>query len=309
MKALYYNGEKLSYVENYSKPIRKENESLIRIEVAGICNTDKEIMKGYKPNFKGILGHEFVGVVEDSNDKSLIGKRVVGDINRGCGNCIYCTTNREKHCLTREVIGIDNHDGVFTEYLTWDTRLLHRIPDDLPSEKALFTEPLAAAIEILDQVHIKPSTKVAVIGDGRLSFMISQVVALTGADLTIIGKHSDKLENFKTFAKTTTSTDDGYEIVIEATGSPSGFDTAKKITRKQGIIVVKSTYADKVNIDLSYFVVNEITIKGSRCGPFKPALSLLEKGYVDFPNIEFFKLEEFEEAFKSKEFKIGFRIN
>ena len=308
MKALYYNGEKLNYIDDYKIPEPNENESLIKIKYAGICNTDKEILKGYKPDFKGILGHEFVGVVESSKDKNLVGKRVVADINRGCGNCIYCNTNREKHCLTREVIGIDNHDGVFAEYLVWDNRLLHIIPDDLEDKEALFTEPLAAAVEILDQVHIKPSTKVAVIGDGRLSFMISQVIALTGADLTVIGKHEEKLKPFKNFAKTTIDADDTYEVVVEATGNPTGFDTAKKITRKQGTIIVKSTYAQNINIDLSYFVVNEITIKGSRCGPFEPALSLLEKKYVSFPEIEFFELSEYEEAFKSKAFKIGFKL-
>ena len=308
MKALYYNGEKLNYIDDYKIPEPNENESLIKIKYAGICNTDKEILKGYKPDFKGILGHEFVGVVESSKDKNLVGKRVVADINRGCGNCIYCNTNREKHCLTREVIGIDNHDGVFAEYLVWDNRLLHIIPDDLEDKEALFTEPLAAAVEILDQVHIKPSTKVAVIGDGRLSFMISQVIALTGADLTVIGKHEEKLKPFKNFAKTTIDVDDTYEVVVEATGNPTGFDTAKKITRKQGTIIVKSTYAQNINIDLSYFVVNEITIKGSRCGPFEPALSLLEKKYVSFPEIEFFELSEYEEAFKSKAFKIGFKL-
>ncbi len=308
MKALYYDGAKLNYVEDYKIPEPKENESLIKIKYAGICNTDKEILKGYKPDFKGILGHEFVGVVEKSKDKSLLGKRVVADINRGCGNCIYCNTNREKHCLTREVIGIDNHDGVFAQYLVWDNRLLHIIPDSLDDREALFTEPLAAAVEILDRVHIKPSTKVAVIGDGRLSFMISQVIALTGADLTVIGKHEEKLNPFKSFAKTTTDVNDTYELVVEATGNPTGFDTAKKITRKQGTIVVKSTYASNIEIDLSYFVVNEITIKGSRCGPFEPALSLLEKKYVSFPEIEFFELSEYEKAFKSKAFKIGFKI-
>lgn len=308
MKALYFDNEKLNYKDDYEKPIPKDDESLIRITYAGICNTDKEIMKGYKPDFKGILGHEFVGVVEESNDKSLIGKRVVGEINRGCGHCIYCKTNREKHCLTREVLGMENHDGVFAEYITWSTRLLHIIPDNLKDEEALFTEPLAAAVEILDQVHIKPSTNIAVIGDGRLSFMISQVIALTGGDLTVIGRHENKLEPFKAFAKTTKDTNDSYEVVIDATGSPSGFETAKKIVRKQGLIIVKSTYAENINIDLSYFVVNEITIKGSRCGPFEPALSLLEKKYVQFPKIEFYELFDFEEAFSSKSFKVGFKI-
>ena len=298
MEALYFNGENLIYTKDYKKPSPKENESLIKILYAGICNTDKEILKGYKPEFKGILGHEFVGIVEESNDLDLIGKTVVGEINRGCGNCIYCKTNREKHCINREVIGIENHDGVFAQYLVWENRLLHIVPDELDNKKALFTETLAAAIEILERVHIKPSTKIAILGDGRLSFMIAQVIALTGANLTIIGKHEEKLKNFGKYGKTTTKLDDSYEIVIEATGSPTGFET----------IVIKSTYASNITTDLSYFVVNEITIIGSRCGPFEPALNLLKNRYVDFPVVEFYKLKDYKEAFNAKAFKIGFEI-
>ena len=195
MKALYFDGTKPVYLEDYPKPEASKGHSLIKVLMSAVCNTDREVIKGYRPDFRGVLGHEFVGVVEDSDDESLIGKRVVGELNEGCGDCIYCNTNREKHCLTRKVIGMEGLDGTFSEYFVLANHLIHPIPDSLPTEKAIYTEPLAAALEILDMLHIRPSTNVAVIGDGRLALMIAQVVALTGADLTIIGSfnHTDKL--------------------------------------------------------------------------------------------------------------------
>ncbi|NLX62035.1 MAG: alcohol dehydrogenase catalytic domain-containing protein [Tissierellia bacterium] len=307
MKALYYHNG-LKFVENYPKPFPKSGESLIKIIISAICNTDKEILKGYRPDFKGILGHEFVGQVVESDDPSLLGKRVVGEINEYCGHCLYCKTNRPTHCENRKVIGISGKDGAFAEYMVLKNQLLHVVPEELPSEIAIFTEPLAAALEILDQVHIRPSTNVAIIGDGRLAFMIGQVVALTGSDLTIIGKHEEKLSLFKPFARVTTNTEDTYEVVIDASGSPTGLLTAQKIVRKRGTIVVKSTYSGKVEVDMSYFVVNEITIVGSRCGPFKPALQLLKEGLIQFPPIELYGLEEYEKAFKSRAFKVGFKL-
>ena len=167
---------------------------------------------------------------------------------------------------------------------------------------------LAAALEILEQVHIKPSTSVGIIGDGRLAYMISQVVSLTGANLTIIGKHEEKLSLFSSFAKVTTSPEETYEVVIDASGSPSGILTAQKLVRKKGTIVIKTTYAGKVEVDMSDFVVNEITIKGSRCGPFEPALQLLKLGLIQFPPIDLYELEDFEKAFESRGFKVGFRF-
>ena len=307
MKALYYeNG--LQYREDYPKPSPGPGESLVQIIISSICNTDKEILKGYRPDFKGILGHEFVGKVVESHDSSLIGKRVVGEIKESCGRCLYCKTGRPSHCENRKVVGISGKDGCFAEYITLKNELLHIVPEELPSDLAIFTEPLAAALEILDQVHIKPSTKVGLIGDGRLAYMIGQVVFLTGADLTIIGKHEEKLSLFKPFAKVTTSTDDTYEIVIDASGSPTGFLTAQKIVRKRGTIIIKSTYAGKIQIDMSDFVVNEVTVKGSRCGPFEPALKLLKLGLIKFPPIELYDLKDYEKAFASRAFKVGFKF-
>ncbi len=308
MKALYFNGNNLEYIENYQKPTVFTGHSLIRVLMSAICNTDREIIKGYRPNFRGVLGHEFVGIVEQSDDEKLIGKRVVGELNEGCGNCIYCKTNREKHCQNRKVIGFEGLDGTFAEYLVLANHLIHEVPNSLPTEKAIYTEPLAAALEIPSQVHISPETNVAVIGDGRLSFMIAQVIALTGADVTIIGRHQEKLETFKSFAKINHKDGDTYEIVIDATGSPSGIETAKNIVRKGGKVVLKSTYSGTANVDLSYFVVNEISIIGSRCGPFEPALKLLDRQLIKLPEIELWSLKDYNKAFESKAFKVGFKF-
>ncbi len=307
MKALYFD-KVTTYLEDYNKPVPGPKESLIKIILSAVCNTDKEIRKGYKPDFHGVLGHEFVGVVEESNNRDLIGKRVVGEINEGCGECIYCKTGRKTHCMNRKVIGIADKDGCFAEYMTIDTDLLHIVPDEIPSEVAVFTEPLAAALEILEQVHIKPSRNVAVIGDGRLAYMIAQAVSLTGTDLTVIGRHKEKLDKFKEFAKIATETNETFEVVIDASGSPSGIVTAGRLVRKKGTIVLKSTYAGKTDIDMSYFVVNEITIKGSRCGPFEPALQLLKRGLITLPTIELYELKDYEQAFESKAFKAGFKF-
>lgn len=307
MKALYYDNE-LQYTKEYEKPAIKENESLVKILISAVCNTDKEILKGYRPDFKGILGHEFVGEVVESDNPNLVGQRVVGEINENCGKCIYCTTNRPTHCINRKVIGISGKDGCFAEYLAVRTDLLHQVPEEIPSEIAVFTEPLAAALEILEQVHIKPSTNVAVIGDGRLAFMIAQVISLTGTSLTVLGRHKEKLDMFRPFANTATDTEETFEVVIDATGSPSGLLTAQRIVRKKGTIILKSTYAGSIDINMSNFVVNEVTVTGSRCGPFEPALKLLKLGLVRFPEIELYDLKDYEEAFSSSAFKVGFRI-
>ena len=308
MKALYFDGEKPVYLEDYEKPEITPGHSLIKVLMSAICNTDREVIRGYRPDFRGVLGHEFVGIVEDSDDRSLIGKRVVGELNEGCGTCIYCKTGREKHCVTRKVIGMEGLDGTFAEYFVLANHLIHEVPESLPTEKAIYTEPLAAALEIPAQIHLSPERNVAIIGDGRLAFMIAQVVSLYGVDLTIIGKHEDKLKLFEKLGRIKHQEGDTYEVVIDATGSPSGLELAKKIVRKRGTIVLKSTYAGTINLDMSYFVVNEISIVGSRCGPFEPALNLLNRGLVNLPEIETWDLSEYEKAFASRAFKTGFKF-
>ncbi|MDR1801668.1 MAG: alcohol dehydrogenase catalytic domain-containing protein [Lachnospiraceae bacterium] len=316
MKGLYFD-EKPQYRADLPKPARKADESLIRVNIAAICNTDKEVIKGYKSGFKGIMGHEFTGVVVESDNSDLLGKRVVCEINDNCEECLYCNTGRPHHCIKRRVPGLSHMDGCFAGFIAVPDKLLHVIPDDLPDEKAVFTEPLAAAVEVLEQNHLRPSQEVAIIGDGRLSFLIAQVLSLNGSGVTVFGKHEEKLSMFAPFAKTVLINEnidkisingvpDTFETVIEASGSPSGMQTAFKLVRSCGLLILKSTYAGKIDIDLSEVVVRELTIKGSRCGPFEPALNLLKKGLITCPAITLFPVEEFKKAFEDTGFKAGF---
>lgn len=308
MRGLYYNGENAIYRDDLDIPQRKSNQSLIKILLSAICSTDKEILKGYRPDFKGIMGHEFVGIVEESDDASLIGKRVVGEINEVCHKCLYCKTARPHHCSNRTTPGLSK-DGCFGEYMVLNTENLHVVPDSLPTDVAVFTEPLAAAFRITEQIDIQPNTPVGVLGDGRLALCIANVMHFIGADTTVIGKHESKLELFKSIAKTTTERNpEAYEIVIDATGNPKGIEEAMSLVRKNGIIVLKSTYADNANINLSLVPVNEITIVGSRCGPFETALKALNEGAIVLPPIEKYDLKDYEKAFASKAFKAGFEF-
>lgn len=309
MRGIYYNGTDAVYRTDLPMPVPTEKESLVKIHIAAVCNTDKEVRKGYRPDFKGVMGHEFIGEVVESPDASLIGKRVAGELNAACGKCVYCKTGRPTHCSSRRVLGMHDKDGAFAEYMTIDTELLHVVPDSLTDEVAIFTEPLAAALEILTQVQINPAKNAAVLGDGRLALLVAQVLSLTGIDLTVIGKHEEKLELFKSFAKTALQGEaEGYEYVAECTGSPSGFETALELVRKKGTIILKSTYSEKLTVDMSVIPVNEITVVGSRCGPFPPAIKLLDEGKIKLPAIELYDLEDFEKAFASKAFKAGFRF-
>ena len=306
MRGLYFDGHDAVYRENLERPIPDKGRSLIRILLAAVCSTDKEVAKGYRPDFRGIMGHEFVGIVEESDDKSLIGKRVVGEINEVCHECIYCKTGRPHHCSNRTTPGLSK-DGCFTEYMILKTENLHVVPDSLETEIAVFTEPLAAAFEILEQIEIKEGTPVAVLGDGSLALCIANVMHLAKADVTVVGKHPDKLKNFENIAKTTTEHNkEAYEVVIEATGSPSGIGIAIELVRKMGTIVLKSTYADNATINLSMIPVNEITIVGSRCGPFEPAIEALTSGKIVLPSIEKYDVKDYKDAFSSPAFKAGF---
>ena len=306
MRGLYYNGEGAKYRDNLEKPERDAGRSLIRVILSAICSTDKEILKGYRPDFRGIMGHEFVGIVEESDNESLIGKRVVGEINEVCHECLYCKTGRPHHCSNRTTPGLSK-DGCFAEYMILKTENLHVVPDELPTEIAVFTEPLAAAFEILEQVDIEKGTPVGVLGDGRLALCIANVMHYAGADVTVIGKHEDKLKLFEKIAKTTTEhIKEGYEVLVEATGSPEGIGIAIGLVRKMGTIVLKSTYADNASINLSMVPVNEITVVGSRCGPFEPAIKALSDGDIVLPEIEKYDLRDWEAAFSSKAFKAGF---
>lgn len=306
MKAVYYDGEKAVFREDLPIPVPAEGESLIKVLAAAVCNTDKEVLRGYKPDFKGIMGHEFIGCVERSPDHKLIGRRVAGEINAPCGECVYCKTGRYTHCSGRRVLGL-TVNGCFAEYLTLNSSLLHIIPDKLSTQDAIYTEPLAAAYEILEQLAVKPWQNIGILGDGRLAYCIAQVLHAEGYEVTVTGRHPEKLKLFADAARVTGEWEpEQYEIVIEATGSPQGIRQALAMVRKKGIIVLKSTYAGETPLPMTQVAVNEITIIGSRCGPFGPAVKALAEGKVHMPGVEWHELSEFEQAFASKAFKSGF---
>ena len=250
MKAVVFdNGLKLD--NNYAKPIPQKGEALIRVSMAGICNTDYEITKGYM-GYVGVLGHEFVGVVEDVNseDKSLIGKRVVAEISYGCHkpDCEWCNQGLVRHCPDRHTIGIWRKDGCFAEYITLPTEILFEVPENVSNEQVVFVEPLAAACEILEQLHIQPIQKVIVQGDGKLGLTTALALNAFNYDVTLVGKHQNKLDIAQAQGVKTMLLDDlevkpEWDIVIEATGSISGFENAMALTKPRGVLVLKSTVA------------------------------------------------------------------
>jgi threonine dehydrogenase-like Zn-dependent dehydrogenase len=283
MRALVFD-KKLFYSRDYPVPARKEREALIKVSSAGICRTDLEIIKGYM-DFEGIPGHEFAGVVEDCSDESLLGKRVVGEINISCDVCAYCSADMRNHCPHRTVLGILNKNGAFADYVTLPVVNLHQIPDSVSDEEAVFVEPLAAVFEITGQVSIKEGDKVCVLGDGRIGLLAGQVLSLTGCSLTVIGKHKEKLSmlekrGIETQLATDTMTRD-FDFVIECTGSQSGFETALTIVKPRGTVILKTTVAGRRDVDLNSVVIDEITVLGSRCGPFEPAVEALRGKKVD----------------------------
>jgi threonine dehydrogenase-like Zn-dependent dehydrogenase len=288
MLALRVDKKRLA-VKNVSKPDHVD-EAVVRVLLSGICNTDLEIARGYA-GFNGTIGHEFVGVVEDSTDRALVGRRVVGEINAGCGNCALCRAGDPRHCATRTVLGIHGRDGAHAEFLTLPVVNLLRVPDNIPDEHAVFTEPLAAACGVLERATINKSDRVAVIGDGKLGLLCAQVIALTGADVLLIGKHSSKLRiaerrgieiaNPKLAAKRKQE----FDVVVEASGAASGFGLAPDLLRPKGQLVLKSTFHGKTELDAARIVVDEISIVGSRCGRFSPALDLLKKAAIDVDSL------------------------
>ena len=283
MNALRFENQHLHLTEI---PVpQRDDEALVRVTTAGICNTDLEIVRGYA-NFSGTLGHEFVGVVEASPDASQIGCRVVGEINAGCGNCELCRAGDPRHCANRTVLGIVGRDGAFAEYLRLPARNLLKVPDAVSDRQAVFTEPLAAACEILDQVTITPEQRVAVIGDGKLGQLIARVLATTNCNLVLIGKHADKLRLAEQAGITTLLLEQvdaarQFDFVVEASGAAAGLQLALTLVKPRGAIILKSTFHSAVNLDTSRLVVDEISLIGSRCGRFDKALALLAKGQVD----------------------------
>ena len=261
MRALWLQDGQLCLRGGVPVPSR-DGEVVVRVLLGGICNTDIEMTRGYYP-FTGVPGHEFVGVVD--------GKRVVGEINAVCGSCEACRAGRRTHCERRSVLGIRNRDGAFADYLTLPAENLHVVPDEISDEEAVFVEPLAAALQIQEQVRITPDDRVLVVGHGKLGQLIAQTLALTGCNLTVRSRSAAAMPPL---SKT-------FDVAVECTGNAEGFAIARNALRPRGTLVMKSTYAGNLNVNASSLVVDEITLVGSRCGPFAPALTLLAAHKVD----------------------------
>lgn len=299
MRALLFQNTSLKLDYNYPTPTLIEGEALIRVSMAGICNTDLEIVRGYL-GFQGVLGHEFVGIVEDvyrepgaSTPKSLIGKRVVGEINAACHrpDCTYCHRGMPTHCPNRTTLGIVNRDGAFADYVMLPVENLHVVPDNVSDEEAVFVEPLAANFEMLEQVHLKPTDTVVVLGDGKMGQLAAQVLRLSGCDVMMVGRHEEKLALAARYGARTYVLNDAasfglengqrVDMVVECTGSAQGLELALRLVRPRGTLILKSTVADKSTLNLAPIVIDEIRVQGSRCGPFAPAIRALSQKLVD----------------------------
>ena len=318
MKALKFT-DKLHLVTDAPVP-RREGETLVQVLYAGICSTDLEITRGYA-GFHGILGHEFVGRVVESPRKELIGRRVVGEINVGCGTCALCSAGDSRHCHTRSVLGIKDRDGAFAEYLSLPDTNLIEVPDVIDDKQAVFVEPLAAALHVVDHVEVTGSSQVAVIGDGKLGQLIVRALKHAGCQLTNIGKHQEKLERSMAIGANALDISQApllagsFDIVLEATGSPAGLSVAFDLVRPQGVVVLKSTHHDLTPMDLSRAVVDEITLIGSRCGRFAPAVELLARHSINLSGLITGELpleqgvEAFELARSSESLKVLLRMS
>jgi len=301
VQALWIANQQLSLKSDLDLPSLPSGHALIKVDCAGICGTDLGLLQGYYP-FTGIPGHEFVGTVE-RGPAHWSGQRVVGEVNITCGFCDACKHARSNHCENRQVLGIKNHHGAFAQYLTLPIDNLYRVPDSLSDEVAVFTEPVAAALQILQQIDINQEHKVVVIGAGRLGQLIAQALFLTGCQLLVIGRNPKKLEHLQRMGIATAcgghQPDRIFDIAVECSGNPQGFALARACIRPQGVLVLKSTYAGNIEIDMSSLVVDEISLLGSRCGPFDKALAMLSSAQikVDYLPTKVFALSAGIEAF------------
>jgi threonine dehydrogenase-like Zn-dependent dehydrogenase len=314
MKALVFDGKKVALSE-VPPPRPRPGEALVRVRLAGICSTDLEIVKGYM-SFRGVPGHEFVGTVVSAGAKRLAGKRVVGEINLPCGKCATCRAGLGKHCASRGVLGISGRNGAFAEYLALPVENLHVVPASLSDEEAAFVELLAAACEIPERIEIRRDDRVLVLGDGRLAAMVAQVLAPRTNRLSVLGRSRRKLSVLRKLgvgthgpgsAKTLLRSQD---LVVECTGSPGGLPLAAKLVKPRGRIVLKSTFHGNLEWNPAPLVVDEITVVGSRCGPFEPALSLLARGTVKvLPFLSgVYPLERWEAAFRGARRADAFKV-
>lgn len=320
MRAVWLKNQVLSFRKDVPEPEPLAGEALVKVRLAGICGTDLELVKGYYP-FSGIPGHEFVGEIVLAPDQpNRVGQRVVGEINVTCGSCRYCLAEQPTHCQNRSVLGIKNRNGAFAEYLCLPLKNLKALPDGVCDDAAVFVEPLAAALEIQQQIKIRSTDHVLVLGAGRLGQLIAQTLVPLDCDLTVVARH--KNQQVLLAGRQIAWIDEhavrqrAYDIVIEATGSANGVFLAQQAVRPRGTIVLKSTTMEKGNSQLNFssLVVDEITLVGSRCGPFAPALQLLENRMVD-PTVliakRYFMNEAsaaFKQAAKPGMLKILFRI-
>jgi threonine dehydrogenase-like Zn-dependent dehydrogenase len=281
MRAIVLDRDGVTVRADHPEPVLRDDEVMVRVLCAGICETDLQLIRGYM-GFHGVLGHEFVGVAESG---ALAGRRVVGEINCSCHRCATCLAGRHTHCPHRSVLGILNHDGAFADRIAVPQRNLHGVPDSLSTEIAVFTEPLAAAFQIPTQLSIARSDRVVVLGDGRLGNLCAQVAARLSDRVLVVGKHPDKLALLQSLGISTClladrPADRFADIVVDCTGSPSGLPTALTMVRPRGTIVVKTTVAGDQTMAWAPVVIDEVTIVGSRCGPFDRALSALEAGEI-----------------------------
>jgi threonine dehydrogenase-like Zn-dependent dehydrogenase len=277
MKAICWDGHEVTLDSSYPPPVPDQESAIVKVHLAGICSTDLQIFKGYM-NFRGVPGHEFVGSVRQGPENWL-GKRVVGEINFGCGRCEFCDRDLTRHCPNRTVMGILNADGAFAEYVAVPVENLHVVPPSVSDEQAVFTEPVAAAFEILRQIQVSTGDEILILGDGKLGNLCAQVLRLTGAKLTALGKHQDKLDLIRRTGVRTTLLNEWeprlFDVVVEATGSAAGLELAISAVRPRGTLVLKSTIAGAHQVSLAPLVINEINLGGSRCGIFSDALEAL----------------------------------
>jgi threonine dehydrogenase-like Zn-dependent dehydrogenase len=311
MRALV-SGHALELRDNYPDPTPSPGESIVRVELAGICGTDLELTRGYM-GFSGVPGHEFVGRVIDSEDKSLIGQRVAGEINAGCGHCRSCIETDSRHCSDRTVLGILGRDGAFAEYLRLPNRNLLPVSAAISDEAAVLIEPLAAAFEIFTQIEIAADASILILGDGRLGALTGLALKANGYKPVIAGHHQAKLARLSAFGLTAATTEDMrrlHDVVIDCTGNPDGFTQALASVRPRGTIVLKSTAAVAANLNLAPIVINEITVIGSRCGRFQPAIEALANGRIDpSPLIDgIYPLDEPLAAFQAATDPLKFKI-
>lgn len=282
MRALVFDGE-LRLEESLPAPQRQKDDVLLKIRQAGICNTDLELVAGMY-NFSGILGHEFVAEVTEGSDE-LIGKRVVGEISVVCGQCDFCQRGIPSQCRNRMTVGIRRYPGAFADYLALPSRNLHLVPDTVSNEQAVFVEPLAAALQVLEGTHISPRDRVVVIGLGKLGMLVAQVLKLTGAEVIGVVRREQQAKILEGWGIRAASLDElapqSAQVVVEVTGNEEGFASALSLIESRGTIVLKSTYNGLPQADLTQVAVREIRLVGNRCGPFDAAIRLLEHGLVD----------------------------